>query len=101
MNEIQIVKGKIKLYGKDTGKIQELLDHYEKAKIDQEQEMQIENNTIARLEEIFNWQKKQHEKQIKHFQKDIDRKVKIIGMIKTCLPEEIIEIPKEEIEVET
>lgn len=103
MNEIQIVKGKIKSYGKDEGKIRELLEHYEMAKVDQEREMQIERNTIARLEEIFKWQQKEHKNQIKHFQKDLDRKIKIIAMIKPLLPEEKIEvpdIPEKELEVE-
>ena len=103
MNEIQIVKGKIKSYGKDLGKIKELLEYYETAKVDQEREMQIERNTIKRLEDIFNWQKKEHKNQIKHFQKDLDRKIKIIVMVKSCLPEEKIEVPKipeKELEVE-
>ncbi len=103
MNEIQIVKGKIKKYGKDQGKIKELLEHYEMVKVDQEHEMQIEHNTIKRLEDIFKWQQKEHKNQIKHFQKDLDRKIKIIGMIKSCLPEKKIEVPKipeKELEVE-
>lgn len=105
MNEIQIVKGKIKIYGKDQGKIRDLLEYYENAKADQETEIQREKNTIARLEEIFNWQKKESKNQIDIFQKDLNRKIKIIGMIKSCLPEEKIEEPnipenpKEPIEV--